>query len=771
MNNHRSLYYFLVFLVFVTVCNAQSNDSILKYEQNLYTKSYTVLNLDVIPISKIKSFLKKGKTLAVNFSEKKDINADFIEVYKLYNRDLIVISESIIDDYIIKDLNVIYMKPSNLEIVNLVSGSVPDSSQLKFSKTDKFRYFKAEEEFELSDSLFFKIWMRSGKYPRFIEPNKTSVLKADSTVTFLNGFRKIYGTVKTENGQLIDGVKFKDYKHSIVNGDFSFPIIEKERLPILIPYKAGYHFSPDIIYTTPANLKNSKDFKAFQLDLEYGLSDHFVFAPNFKNRIKKSDEELLLNNIEIKDDPIRGRVGYFRNRSYIDTGIKSKKSLQESFTIAAWIKPISLDINNSILGKGNNFVVKIRNGFLTFTMAGIKDYISESSPIPLDKWTHIALTHSKIDNTLFFYIDGKLTEEIKLISEYVTSDYNILIGSNLWEEFFEGYLSDIRIWERELNGNEIAILFEKKDENPLKKALKMGVAILPVFLIIILIAVLRKRKFKSKETLLKKKQGQFKKRQVLLDANHGKNENLESILCFGKLRLLNKEGVDIAEKLSPLLKKIFVIVFLYSQQGNKKGISTKQLTEVLWPGMSIQKAKNTRGTNINNLRTILNSCSAINLVFKNKSWLIELNEYSYCDYQVIQDYLDVFSEGNYSIKELETELPKFLGILKEGRLFSSSSESWLDPFIEKFSNQIIEQCLDFTDMLNVEKHSDLLLLLTEVICIYDDLNERAHQLKLRALIQQGKLSLAYKTYDNFIKLYYKIYKETYSISFEKMTSK
>ena len=103
-------------------------------------------------------------------------------------------------------------------------------------------------------------------------------------------------------------------------------------------------------------------------------------------------------------------------------------------------------------------------------------------------------------------------------------------------------------------------------------------------------------------------------------------------------------------------------------------------------------------------------------------------------------------------------------------MFSNSSEPWLDPFIEKFSNQIVEQCLKFTKKLNKDKHNYLMLQLTDVISLYDDLNEKAHQLKLITLIKQGKLSLAYKAHDNFVKLYYKIYKEEYPISFEAITS-
>ena len=136
--------------------------------------------------------------------------------------------------------------------------------------------------------------------------------------------------------------------------------------------------------------------------------------------------------------------------------LNSRAALKGSFTISAWVKPTVLNNNNSILGKGDNFVLKLHEGLLTFTMADIKDYISEASPVPLNEWTHVALVHSKLNNELLFFVNGVQTDKIKLIEDYDTSDYNILIGSNLWQEFFVGYLTNIKIWERELNAFEIA---------------------------------------------------------------------------------------------------------------------------------------------------------------------------------------------------------------------------------------------------------------------------------------------------------------------------
>lgn len=758
----------LLFLSITFIGYTQNNFEFSKSRKDsIRFQSYVLIAIDTVAIDNLNEIANINAPLAFEFGTNNSVNQVFLERYLKNKKELVLITDQNIDTLITNNVSVIQIDPKEIETyhIDFNKDSLVERHSLK-----EFVKISFEAGHEPMKRVLLNQWMQLGKQPNFIASGGISLAEVDSLVLYLNAFEKIFGIVKTENGQIINDVKFKGHEQTRVYGNFSLPVLDHENLPILVPYKSGYHFSPDIIYATPGNLKNSKDFKAIQMDLEFGMSDHFVFDPSFKNRIKENNEEILLNNVKIVEDSLRGKVGFFNNGSYIDTGIESKISLQKSFTITAWIKPTELGFNNSIIGKGKDFVVKLHKGFLTFTMAEVKDYISKVSAIPLNQWTYITIVHSNIDDKLSFYVNGKLTEEITLISEYVPSGYNILIGSNLWEEFFAGYLSDIKIWDRELNGNEIAILFEKGDEKALEKPFKMGVIIICGFFLVGIFLFLFKRKSKKKLGLVLKQEPQTKNANTL-SAGREKQYGLERILCLGKLRILDKEGQDMAEKLSPLLKKIFVIVFLYSHQEGKKGISTNQLTEILWPGMSAQKAKNTRGTNINNLRAVLNTCSGINLVFKNKAWFIEISQNCFCDIMLVNYYFDNFSNDALSVMELENELPELLNLLKEGPLFSNLSEPWLDPFIDKFSNQVVEKCLDFMEILDIEKQGSLILLLAEVICIYDDLNEKAHRVKLQVLIQQGKLSLASKTHDNYLKHYFQIYKEPYPVSFEEMSSK
>jgi hypothetical protein len=98
------------------------------------------------------------------------------------------------------------------------------------------------------------------------------------------------------------------------------------------------------------------------------------------------------------------------------------------------------------------------------------------------------------------------------------------------------------------------------------------------------------------------------------------------------------------------------------------------------------------------------------------------------------------------------------------------SESWVDPYIDRMSNRIIEFGLNLFRLLPEEKYDALLLEVAEVISINDLLNEPALRKKISILTRQGKLSLAHSVFDNFGKLYFELYQEKYSIDFKSLVN-
>ncbi len=731
---------------------------------NIRLHSHILLDIDQITTNNLPVLLDGKTSIALYIQGYKESYDTILQQFIRKSDSLILVTDiPFAKDYLSRSW-VPLLPTQIIETISLESLST-DKDAPMFDSAKELGAVKVLEKEFLKDSILVDIWRRSGRMPSFIQIEPEWFPLADSLVNGLNKKSKVFGTVRSKGG-LLNGVSFKNHRNLIVNGHFSLPIDPSEGSPIFIPHRAGYYFSPDIIFTTPENRGNLKEFVGFPLDIQYGLTDHFTFGTDIKNVARKNDKELIVNNVKIKEDEAHGKVGYFDDGAYVDAGLDSRTALEGSFTIMAWVKPTVLTRNNSILGKGDNFVLKLHEGLLTFTMAGVKDYISQTSPVPLNEWTHVALVHSKVNNELLFFVNGVQTDKLKLIEDYDTSDYNIVIGSNLWQEFFIGYLTNIKIWKRELNAHEIAREYQKIEASDAALPsffVKIGIAIAVFFLVLLAFRLWKKGVIGTKLS---------SKLEDPVKMNPNKDQKsvmnaAEKILCFGSLRIINSEGIDIAKKLSPKLKQLFVIVLLHSTK-DKDGISTKKLTEALWPGMGPKNSKNTRGTNIQNLRAILSEAKEMNLIFREKSWFLEIGKNCFFDYQEVLNYLNDLGRSNVTVPYLEEQLPQLFSILKADRFFANMGNSWLDPIVENISNRIIEFCYDISKMLDMDTHSALLYDLASVMYIYDDLNEHALKIKLQILIGQGKLSLAHTAYDNFAKLYEKIYGEIYTVKFEDM---
>jgi len=608
--------------------------------------------------------------------------------------------------------------------------------------------------------LFYRIWLQSGKVPNLIPVTRSNFREMARITELLNATQKIFGVVRSEKDLLLH-VSWKGYPHSKTNGYFCFPLLPDKPLPF-VPYKPGYRFSPDIIYDSPGNRGFWKEFRALSLSSDFELTDHFVFGKRIMNLQRKNDTEIIRNGVKLIHDENRGSCALFPGRAYLDAGTQSIGTLKPNFTVTAWIKPAQLGDNNSILGKGTYFVLKLHNGLLTYTMQGIKDYISPHSRVPVNRWTFISLVHSAYENRIRFYINGKLTDQIDLISAYTPSDHTLLIGSNLWEEFFVGAISEIKIWQRELNEDEVHGQY-LDSLNGHKKSLSSLFlwALIPVC--ILLAGILA---WKGNRLFRRKKSADP---APVPDHDHLTASACEKILCFGGLRVINQDDIDISRKFSPKLKQLFVLIFLYSMNG-QKGITTKKLSEILWPGMSPQHAKNTRGTNIQNLKSILASSTCIKLVFRDKLWFLELDQSCYCDYADALERTEWLEKLPENAAVPIEELKILLKILSNGTLFPNMSESWLDPYVSRTSDRIVELGLSFLDRLDEIKHAALVYELADVLSIHDPLNEPALNKKLSLLTLQGKLSLAHTVYDHFARLYQELYQEPYPHDFRSITS-
>jgi two-component SAPR family response regulator len=242
----------------------------------------------------------------------------------------------------------------------------------------------------------------------------------------------------------------------------------------------------------------------------------------------------------------------------------------------------------------------------------------------------------------------------------------------------------------------------------------------------------------------------------------GQRENgkklTNSILFFGGFQIINKDGEDITSKFTPLLKELFLLIFLSSVQD--KGISIQRLTEIFWFSMDQKSAKNNRAVNIAKLKNILAEIEGCYVSRKTGYWQIGFN-----DSIVYSDYWTCKKITGEEVPLSRERLEQFLSITERGPLLGNANYEWLDEFKSDCSNLIIDTLMNYRDQCKIENDCELMIRLADTILVFDILHEEAIGLKCKALTALGKHTLAKNAFTKFEKDYQKLYDEPFGKSF------
>ena len=238
--------------------------------------------------------------------------------------------------------------------------------------------------------------------------------------------------------------------------------------------------------------------------------------------------------------------------------------------------------------------------------------------------------------------------------------------------------------------------------------------------------------------------------------NGSKDPN--SIIFFGGFQVINLQGEDITRRFTPLLKELFLLIFLYSVKD--KGISVQRLTELLWFSMDSKSAKNNRAVNIAKLKHLLGEIECCSLSRKTEYWRIVFDEN-----MVYSDYLKFHRLTKQGTELSSGDLEKLLEIVTAGPLLGNASYEWLDEFKLDCSNRITDVLLKFLERDEVSANPELEVRIADAILIFDMLHEDGMIIKCKALTKLGKHNLAKEIFNKFAKDYLTLYDEPYDRSF------
>jgi Concanavalin A-like lectin/glucanases superfamily len=151
----------------------------------------------------------------------------------------------------------------------------------------------------------------------------------------------------------------------------------------------------------------------------------------------------------------------------------SDLQLTEEFTIEAWVRPGASTEAGALFAKENS--VSPRYGYLLEDEGEhLSAYFDESAEsghlasaegsLPLHAWTHLALTDDGAHTRL--YIDGELAGSIAAVP-IAETDGDLRIGCDkIWNEYFDGRIDEVQIYERALSGTEVAADTEAPLQTP-----------------------------------------------------------------------------------------------------------------------------------------------------------------------------------------------------------------------------------------------------------------------------------------------------------------
>jgi hypothetical protein len=151
------------------------------------------------------------------------------------------------------------------------------------------------------------------------------------------------------------------------------------------------------------------------------------------------------------------------NNDFVSIADAPDLDLSEEFTLEAWVRPDSAQTDAPVIEKrtSNFYSYKLLAGGET---AGVPEgfvadapfsweEVADEDPLTNKAWSHLAMTYDGA--AIRLYVNGKLVDTNSAPGAQ-GSEGNLIIGGEETEDFFKGRIDEVRIYDRALDGGEVA---------------------------------------------------------------------------------------------------------------------------------------------------------------------------------------------------------------------------------------------------------------------------------------------------------------------------
>ena len=272
--------------------------------------------------------------------------------------------------------------------------------------------------------------------------------------------------------------------------------------------------------------------------------------------------------------------------------------------------------------------------------------------------------------------------------------------------------------------------------------------LIPVVIVILVLTgiIVRRNKGKKSSKLVS-----YQREIVSENIDHEKSQlkrRQNALYLFGELTVYDKNGTDISYLFSRKIKQLFILIFINSIKGN--GVTSDQIYSDIWPEKPINKAKNSKGVTLNQIRGILTDIDGLELSYAKKHFKLEITDPFYCDYLTFNQ---LFTDQLQEDFKNEERVEKIINILAAGPLLKFAVIEPLDKFRSSFENLIIKIIPDQLENYLMKKNYAQVKNLTKILYNIDSLNELAFQYEILSLIKLNMHEQAKKRYNSFIVSY------------------
>lgn len=370
-------------------------------------------------------------------------------------------------------------------------------------------------------------------------------------------------------------------------------------------------------------------------------------------------------------------------------------------------------------------------------------------------------SHSHLKLYRFSIADGGyeiLGDSIPVLSEKITTNVNMYYDLrskellSLVQEFdYDDVASTAKIYTLSfppVSKEELTLYNVKPSSGGWIKWLSGG--LVAVSLLVFLF--IKRNSFRQRSRALLKKYPLDK--QKIVTVEHPVEERNNSIYLFGEFSMIDRNNRQINYLLSAKLRQAFFLILYHSL---KKGITSQEFSEYLWPSKSYEKSKNSRGVTLNNLRKILNDLDGITLLHEKGLYKIVFAKECYCDYLRC---LDIVTGTN-----MENNMDEFVSIISRGKFLKTEDVELLDPFKEYIEHKIGSAMYFYMEKSYAAGNYPMTISLCESMFNLDPLDENALQYLIKSFTKLESKDEAKHRYYLFAIDYKKTLGEEYNKSF------